>query len=306
KTLGPRQALELVMQICTALQFAHDEQIVHRDIKPENILITKKGQVKIADFGLAKLLGGQPDTALTASQMVMGTLNYMAPEQRENTKEVDHRADIYSLGVVFYEMLTGEVPMGRFEPPSKKVQIDVRLDEVVLHALEREPARRYQHVSEVKTGVETITSTMPREQPAAATPAPAIPQPTFANLVAKPMIQLLLVWVASLICAWIWPSFLGLSFFLGAGVLSGALPALLFEWRCKLASQGLRWRQLPPAVRRRGNRRIIPIAAASVSAFVVGMAVFPSRTTEWREAWFYPKSHAYEKLALSGNITGYQ
>jgi serine/threonine protein kinase len=87
----------------------------------------------------------------------MGTVNYMAPEQRENTKDVDHRADIYSLGVVFYEMLTGEVPMGRFEPPSKKVQVDVRLDEVVLHALEREPARRYQHVSEVKTGVEAIT-----------------------------------------------------------------------------------------------------------------------------------------------------
>ena len=161
KTLEPRQALELVTQICTALQFAHDEKIVHRDIKPENILITKKGQVKIADFGLAKLLGTAPDTALTASQMVMGTLNYMAPEQRENSKEVDHRADIYSLGVVFYEMLTGEVPMGRFEAPSKKVQVDVRLDEVVLHALEREPARRYQHASEFRTSVETITSTTP-------------------------------------------------------------------------------------------------------------------------------------------------
>ncbi len=135
--------------------------MVHRDIKPENILINKKGQVKIADFGLAKLLGAAPDTALTMSQAAMGTLNYMAPEQRENAQKVDHRADIYSLGVVFYEMLTGEVPMGRFEPPSKKVQVDVRLDEVVLRALEREPARRYQHVSEVKTSVETITSTTP-------------------------------------------------------------------------------------------------------------------------------------------------
>jgi predicted Ser/Thr protein kinase len=172
KTLDPRQALELVMQICTALQFAHDEKIVHRDIKPENILITKKGQVKIADFGLAKLLGGQPDTSLTASQMVMGTVNYMAPEQRQNTKDVDHRADIYSLGVVFYEMLTGEVPMGRFDAPSKKVQIDVRLDEVVLHALEREPARRYQKVSEVKSNVEAIASTTPAPTPPPAAPAP--------------------------------------------------------------------------------------------------------------------------------------
>ncbi len=170
KTLEPCQALELVAQICTALQFAHNENIVHRDIKPENILITKKGAVKIADFGLVKLLGSQPDTALTASQMVMGTLNYMAPEQRENAKDVDHRADIYSLGVVFYEMLTGEIPMGRFDAPSKKVQVDVRLDEVVLHALEREPARRYQNVSEVKTNLESISSTMP-----AATPTPAAP-----------------------------------------------------------------------------------------------------------------------------------
>ena len=104
------------------------------------------------------------------SQAAMGTLNYMAPEQRENAQKVDHRADIYSLGVVFYEMLTGEVPMGRFEPPSKKVQVDVRLDEVVLHALEREPARRYQHVSEVKTDVETITSSMPLKTKAAGTP----------------------------------------------------------------------------------------------------------------------------------------
>jgi predicted Ser/Thr protein kinase len=161
QTLESRQALELVTQICTALQFAHDEGVVHRDIKPENILLNKKGQVKIADFGLAKLLGAAPDTALTMSQAAMGTFNYMAPEQRENAQKVDHRADIYSLGVVFYEMLTGEVPMGRFEAPSKRARIDVRLDEVVLHALEREPARRYQHVSEVKTGVETIASTLP-------------------------------------------------------------------------------------------------------------------------------------------------
>jgi hypothetical protein len=156
--LEPRQALELVAQICGALQFAHDEGVVHRDIKPENILINKKGRVKIADFGLAKLLGSAPDTALTMSQATMGTINYMAPEQRENAQKVDHRADIYSLGVVFYEMLTGEVPMGRFDAPSKKVQVDVRLDEVVLRALEREPARRYQQASEVQSGVEAVTS----------------------------------------------------------------------------------------------------------------------------------------------------
>ena len=91
----------------------------------------------------------------------MGTPHYMAPEQVEKPQSVDHRADIYSLGVVFYEMLTGELPLGKFAPPSQKVQIDVRLDEVVLRALEKEPARRYQQASEVKTDMETIMAQPP-------------------------------------------------------------------------------------------------------------------------------------------------
>ncbi|HJT76857.1 MAG TPA: serine/threonine-protein kinase, partial [Gemmataceae bacterium] len=144
--LEPRQALLIVPQICDALHYAHGEGVVHRDIKPENILLDRKGRVKIADFGLAKLLGrGPADFTLTSSRQVMGTLHYMAPEQMERPLEVDHRADIYSLGVVFYEMLTGELPLGRFDPPSKKSQVDVRLDEVVFRALEKEPERRYQH-----------------------------------------------------------------------------------------------------------------------------------------------------------------
>jgi serine/threonine protein kinase len=155
--LSPKESLALVPQICEALQFAHEEGIVHRDIKPENILIDKKGRVKISDFGLAKLLD-KPATAntLTAAGHTMGTPHYMAPEQIEHPGQVDHRADIYSLGVVFYEMLTGELPIGKFAPPSQKVQVDVRLDNVVLRTLEKEPERRYQHASEVKTDVETI------------------------------------------------------------------------------------------------------------------------------------------------------
>jgi hypothetical protein len=166
--MSPKEALAIVPQICDALQFAHDEGIVHRDIKPENILVDKRGRVKIADFGLAKLLGQTPDdVSLTGTQQVMGTLRYMAPEQMEGTKAVDHRADIYSLGVVFYELLTGELPVGRFAPPSKKVEIDVRLDEVVLRALEKEPEQRYQHASEVKTDMESIAGS-PAQAPAAA------------------------------------------------------------------------------------------------------------------------------------------
>jgi serine/threonine protein kinase/tetratricopeptide (TPR) repeat protein len=168
--LTPREALQIIPQICVALQFAHDEGIVHRDIKPENVLIDKKGRVKIADFGLAKILGQEADLRLTGARDVMGTPHYMAPEQVEKPQEVDHRADIYSLGVVFYEMLTGELPLGKFDPPSHKVQIDVRLDDVVMRSLSKSPDRRYQHVSQVRTEVETIA-----QNPSAAGAQPHAP-----------------------------------------------------------------------------------------------------------------------------------
>jgi predicted Ser/Thr protein kinase len=155
--VSPEKALAIVPQICDALQYAHEEGVVHRDIKPENVLLDRKGRVKVADFGLAKLLGlGTGDVTLTGTSQAMGTFHYMAPEQYEKPQAVDHRADIYSLGVVFYELLTGKLPLGRFELPSEKVQVDVRLDHVVLKTLEREPERRYQYVSEVKSEVETI------------------------------------------------------------------------------------------------------------------------------------------------------
>ena len=155
--LQSQEALEIVPDICAALQFAHDAGVVHRDIKPENILIDQHGRVKIADFGLAMLLDREPaDITLTGAHQVMGTPHYMAPEQLRGSHTIDHRADIYSLGVVFYELLTGELPIGRFERPSKKVEVDVRLDEVVLRTLENEPDRRYQHASDVKIDVESI------------------------------------------------------------------------------------------------------------------------------------------------------
>jgi tRNA A-37 threonylcarbamoyl transferase component Bud32 len=155
--LAPAEALTIVPQICAALQFAHDANVVHRDIKPENILLDAKGRVKIADFGLAKLLDRDTKQShLTGTHQAMGTMHYMAPEQWEKPLTVDHRADIYSLGVVFYELLTGELPLGRFAAPSQKVQVDVRIDDVVLRTLEKEPDRRYQHASDVKTDVERI------------------------------------------------------------------------------------------------------------------------------------------------------
>jgi capsular polysaccharide biosynthesis protein len=171
--LSPREALQIVPQVCDALQYAHDEGVVHRDIKPENVLIDRRGRVKIADFGLAKILGVEPGPArLTGEGHVMGTLHYMAPEQIERPLEVDHRADIYSLGVVLYEMLTSELPLGKFPAPSQKaVRIDVRLDEVVLRALEKQPEQRYQQASQVKSDLETIAGV----DESAAVPDGAVP-----------------------------------------------------------------------------------------------------------------------------------
>src|SRR5204863_9926461 len=104
--------------------YAHAHGIVHRDVKPANILVrgdpSKDGSVKVVDFGVAQLATGQYTlTSLTRSELVLGTINYMSPEQRVDASEVDHRADVYALGVVAYELLTGRLPIGAFEPPSE-------------------------------------------------------------------------------------------------------------------------------------------------------------------------------------------
>ncbi len=147
------RALEIVPQICEALQYAHDRGITHRDIKPANILLDAEGRVKVADFGLAKVAGTTVDpmmTGLTRTGSSMGTLHYMAPEQWEHSNQVDHRADLYSLGVVFYEMLTGERPAGVFKPPSGKSGTDMRIDPVVMRAMDKDPNQRYQQASEIR------------------------------------------------------------------------------------------------------------------------------------------------------------
>jgi serine/threonine protein kinase len=154
RRLEPKEALAIVPPICDALQYAHDHAVVHRDIKPENLLLDKAGQLKIADFGIAKMLGGD---STPHEERGGGTPHYMAPEQHATPQAADHRADIYSLGVVLYEMLTGELPAGPFALPSRKVRIDVRLDEIVLCALNHEPELRFQKAEQMKTAVETLT-----------------------------------------------------------------------------------------------------------------------------------------------------
>jgi hypothetical protein len=156
--------LELVIQVCKALQYAHDEGVVHRDVKPDNILVDRRGGAKIVDFGIAKLAGRTPhEVDLRHSRQVMGTLFYMAPEQFEKPHAVDQRADIYSLGVVLYEAVTGELPLGRFDAPVQKAAIDLRLNRVILQALEKQPERRYQRVADLQTDLEACLQPIPAE-----------------------------------------------------------------------------------------------------------------------------------------------
>jgi hypothetical protein len=172
------QALKIVGSVCDALEYAHDEGVVHRDIKPENILLDMKGRVKIADFGLAKLLGadsgGKTSLTLASPHRMLGTPHYMAPEQTERPLEVDHRADIYSLGVVFYEMLTGELPLGRFPLPSERGHGDAALDGIVVRALQKDPGRRFQRASDIKTAMASAVAGTPPVAPAVARPAGSV------------------------------------------------------------------------------------------------------------------------------------
>ncbi|MBL9184660.1 MAG: protein kinase [Verrucomicrobiaceae bacterium] len=160
KRLTPKEALSIVPPVCDALQCAHDHGIVHRDIKPENLLIDKSGVVKIADFGIARIIHRETDTPVcletgqtgVSASLPQGTPAYAAPEQQNG--HADHRADIYSLGVVLYEMLTGERPKDKLEAPSKRVQVDIRIDEIVLRALEKTPELRFATAAEFRTQVE--------------------------------------------------------------------------------------------------------------------------------------------------------
>ncbi|MBL9171991.1 MAG: protein kinase [Verrucomicrobiales bacterium] len=172
----PAQALQIIPGICDALQYAHAHGVLHRDIKPENILLDSHGRVRIADFGIAKLLDepadAQPDITLTRTGHRLGTPHYMAPEQVERPDLVDHRADIYSLGVVFYELLTGELPLGRFPAPSTKAYLDARVDEIVFRALAKERELRQQSAGQVKDEVEGLRQ--PPEPPTPAGPGMAL------------------------------------------------------------------------------------------------------------------------------------
>ncbi|MFO0931476.1 MAG: transglycosylase domain-containing protein [Planctomycetota bacterium] len=150
--------LRVIQQTCDALDYAHRKGIVHRDIKPANILLDAAGNAKIADFGIARA-GGAEAAALTTTGAVLGTLKYMAPEQMSDSSRADPRSDLYSLGVVFYELLTGHAPIGRFELPSEERKgLDHRLDAIVDRALRRAADQRYQSADQMARDLSRITT----------------------------------------------------------------------------------------------------------------------------------------------------
>ena len=153
-------ALTLMPQICDALQFAHDHGIVHRDIKPSNILLTREGRVKIADFGLAKPFDHESGLQ-TRTGVGLGTPDYAAPEQLKSGDGVDHRADIYSLGVMLYQMLTGQLPRGAWQPPSKSGAVDSRWDDIVTQAMQLDPDARYNSAVAMRSSVVKLASPAP-------------------------------------------------------------------------------------------------------------------------------------------------
>jgi serine/threonine protein kinase len=151
-------ALDIARQVCLALEYAHSRGVIHRDIKPENILLEPAAdgttRVRVADFGLAKLIQRRPTdfSAITAPNRLMGTPDYMAPEQRSRPADVDARADVYALGVVLYEMLAGQLPLGRFAPPST----DARVNTLVLRCLETRPEDRFASIADVRRAIESV------------------------------------------------------------------------------------------------------------------------------------------------------
>ncbi|MBT7191079.1 MAG: SUMF1/EgtB/PvdO family nonheme iron enzyme [Anaerolineae bacterium] len=172
KTLNWKDALTLIKPIAEALGYAHQHGIVHRDVKPSNILIDKAKQPLLTDFGVAKMLEGDETLDLTNTGMGVGTPEYMAPEQFQGGN-VDQRADIYSLGVVYYEMVTGRKPFQADTPaaiiwkqatetlprPSTFVpDLPDKIEKFLLKALAKNPSNRFQNMSELVIALEHLLS----------------------------------------------------------------------------------------------------------------------------------------------------
>ncbi|MSU54574.1 MAG: hypothetical protein EXS48_01915 [Candidatus Staskawiczbacteria bacterium] len=149
------KAISLVIQITKALEVAHKQGIIHRDIKPANIMLDTHGNAKVTDFGIASFDNG--DLGITRSGSAMGTFGYMAPEQAKNATKADGRSDIFSVGVLIYELVTGELPMGTYIPPSKwGGGIPKGMDDIVAKATAPRPENRFQKIGDLGEALDAL------------------------------------------------------------------------------------------------------------------------------------------------------
>ena len=172
-TLSPARALAVCLELCQALEFAHAERVIHRDVKPDNVLIDETGRIKLTDFGLAIRIDAE-SARVTQTNYAVGTPHYMAPEQLERPDEIDLRVDIYSLGVVLYEMLTRELPIGRFPLPSSRASVGPALDEIICRCLEKDPGARFQTVADLRAALQGIAGSPRLREPSVPPPRPRI------------------------------------------------------------------------------------------------------------------------------------
>ncbi len=160
--LPQESALTITAHVLDALDYAHSHGIAHRDIRPANILLNQEGRVKIADFGLAKKFGDAATLstpALTLANVAVGTPDFVAPEALDSDQVPDHRADLYAVGVMLYQMLTGKLPRGNYLGPSElDAAIDERLDEIVGKAMAADPDHRYQSAAAVRADLDLVLS----------------------------------------------------------------------------------------------------------------------------------------------------
>ncbi len=160
RRLTSAEVKQFSLQVVRALAYAHQQGIVHRDMKPGNVMIDRHGNAKVADFGIASISNEQEGMQLTAPSSALGTFDYMAPEQRDNATQVDQRADVYSVGVMLYEMLTGELPRGAYQPPSRVSSgLDVGWDKVVELTLQPRPEKRLGNMEELAIRIDSIPTT---------------------------------------------------------------------------------------------------------------------------------------------------
>lgn len=145
--------LDMIVQVCKGLHYAHKNGIIHRDIKPANVLIDRGGNALIADFGIAQIVVTN-DAEMTATDVVMGTLAYMSPEQKISSTNVDQTTDIYAAGVMLYEILVGKKPLGHFKLPSQiKPDLGTKFDDIISKCLAQDPGDRYQSAVELKDAI---------------------------------------------------------------------------------------------------------------------------------------------------------